>query len=102
MLRMTQQLLDLTKEIQASAESETWDNVAKLQISRENLIKKIEQLPTPEDEKTSLAIEALIIEIQKVDAQIMPKVAEQMRALNENRKQTNQGKKMTKAYQSTR
>ena len=101
MLRMTQQLLDLTKEIQASVESETWDNVAKLQITRENLIKKIEQLPTPQDEKTSLEIEALIIEIQKIDAQIMPKATEQMRALNENRKQTNQGKKMTKAYQST-
>ncbi|WP_372738839.1 flagellar protein FliT [Neptunomonas sp.] len=102
MLKMTQQLLDLTKEIQLSADAGAWDTVAKLQITRENLIKKIEQLPVPQDEKSSLEIEALIIEIQKTDAAIMPKVIEQMRALTENRKQTNKGKKMTKAYQSTR
>lgn len=101
MLEMTKQLLDLTKEIQHSVESTAWDKVADLQTARENLIKKIEQLPTPQDEKTSREIATLIIEIQKIDAQVMPTITEQMRALSENKKQTNQGKKMTKAYQST-
>ncbi len=101
MLKMTQQLLDLTKEIKISAESEKWDKVAELQTAREKLIKKIEQLPTPQDKKSSLEIETLIIEIQKIDADIMPKVIEQMRALNQDRKKTSKGKKMTKAYQST-
>lgn len=101
MLKIINQLLDLTKEIQTLAASEKWQKVSDLQTDREKLIKKIEQLPTPQDEKTSLEIEALINKIQKIDAVIMPKVTEQMRMLNKNRKQTSQGKKMTKAYQSS-
>ncbi len=101
MLEITKQLLELTKEIQKSAESNAWDKVTELQAGREELMRKIENLPIPQDEQSSLAVEALIVEIQKIDANLMPKITEQMRALNKDRKQTNQGKKMTKAYQST-
>lgn len=101
MLKTTKQLLDLTKEIQGFAESSEWGKVTELQTAREELLQKTESLPTPQDEKTSREIEAIVIEIQKIDAQIMPKVIEQMRSLNKDRKQSNKGKKMTKAYQST-
>lgn len=101
MLQYIEQAFDLTKKIQISAEKEEWDKVASLQEKREALMQSTQQLSTPIDEKSSLKIEHLILAMQKIDAQVLPIIAKHMRALSQAQQQTNQGKKMTKAYQST-
>lgn len=101
MRKATEQLLDLTKKIQTAAEQDEWDDVAKSQAAREELLAQIGNLSVPKDEETSQAIERLIIEIRNIDEQTLPMIIERMRKLSQDRKQTNKGKKMTKAYQST-
>jgi hypothetical protein len=101
MLKNIEQALDLTRKIKLSAEREEWDKVANLQENREALMLSTQQLSVPCDEKSSLEIERLISEMQKIDTQVLPIIAKHMRTLSQEQQQTNQGKKMTKAYQST-
>lgn len=101
MLINIEQAFDLTKKIQKAVTDKDWDQVVDLQESRGKLMLSTQQLPTPTNEEASLQIEKLISSIQQIDAQILPLITEHMRSLSQERQQTNQGKKMTKAYQST-
>ena len=101
MLKNIEQALDLTRKIKSSAEKEEWNKVASLQEKREALMLNTQQLSVPCDEKSSLEIERLIVEMQKIDAHVLPIIAKHMRTLSQEQQQTNQGNRMKKAYQST-
>lgn len=101
MLKKIQQVLDITIEISESSLQEEWQKVEQLQLNRAKLIQQAELLNTPKDESSSRDLERLVMEIQKIDALMMPKITAQIQALANERKQASKGAKMTKAYQST-
>jgi predicted nucleic acid-binding Zn ribbon protein len=101
MLKNIQQVFDITKEIEKLSLQEEWQRVEQLQLNRAKLIQQTELLNAPKDESSSLEIERLVMEIQKIDALMMPKITAQIQALANERKQASKGAKMTKAYQSS-
>ena len=101
MLKIIQQVFDITQEIEKLSLQNEWPEVEQLQAGRARLIQQAEQRSIPADESSAREIDRLIREIQKTDALMMPNITAQMQALAHKRKQAAQGAKMTKAYQSS-
>ncbi|MBU2964838.1 flagellar protein FliT [Amphritea sp. 2_MG-2023] len=101
MLDKISQALALTQQMLAATEHQHWDEVEKLQLARQRLIKQSEALPTPTDQATSEQISQQITAMQTLNDQIAPLLEQRRQTLIKEKLQTNKGQKMNKAYKST-
>ncbi len=96
---MLEQILELSREMLTLGKQGEWEQVEKLQQSRERLIR--ESFPLS-DEKAADAESARIIEqVLAIDGQIKDAAEGQRHEIRQTLSKLNQGRAATKAYQDT-